>query len=271
MKLRVEHVTTFEYDSPITEGYTELRLKPLDTAGQRCLSFAVETDPSARVHRYLDRHGNDVRHFDVLGPHGRLVVHARSEVSTPETLADEQTRLNPLQRHDYLEPSPRAPFRENVRAFAAACRVPADPKATLERIVAAVRARLRYEPGATDVETDAAEALDHGRGVCQDFAHLGLAACRLNGLPARYVSGYVHAPGQASGAASHAWLDVFFEDRGWVSIDPTHDTPQTPRHVRVAVGRDYADVPPTRGVFKGDAGERLSVKVTVGEQPATFP
>jgi transglutaminase-like putative cysteine protease len=265
MKLRVEHTTTFEYDAPITEGYTELRLKPLDVAGQRCLAFAVATDPPARVHRYLDRHGNDVRHFDVLGPHQRLLVQATSEVKTPEALADEQTRLSPLQRNDFLGPSPRAPFTDSIRAFAAGCRVEADPLATTRRIVEAVRARLLYEPGATDVETDAAEALDHGRGVCQDFAHLALAACRLNGLPARYVSGYVHAPGQATGAASHAWVDVFFEVRGWASFDPTHDTPQTPGHVRVAVGRDYEDVPPTRGVYKGSAGERLSVKVEVTE------
>jgi transglutaminase-like putative cysteine protease len=265
MRLRVEHTTTFEYEAPITEGFTELRLKPLDSAGQRCHSFSVETDPAAQVQRYLDRHGNDVRHFDVLSGHSRLVVHARSEVSTPATLADDQTRLTPLQRHDYLASSPRAPFGDSIRLFAAECLVPADSEATIAKVVEAVRAQLTYEPGATDVETDAAEALQAGRGVCQDFAHLALAACRLNGLPARYVSGYVYAPGRASGAASHAWVDVFIEGRGWVSVDPTHDTQQTPSHVRVAVGRDYADVPPTRGVYKGQSGERLEVKVRVEE------
>jgi transglutaminase-like putative cysteine protease len=263
MKLRVQHTTVYDYDTPITEAYTELRLKPLDSGGQRCLSFTVETDPGALVHRYSDRHGNDVRHFDVLSPHPRLVVEARSEVATPEVLADEQTELSPLQRHDFLAPSTRAPFTDEIRAFAGACHVAGNPEATMRRIVDAVRAQLRYEPGATDVDTDAAEALAHGSGVCQDFAHLALAACRLGGLPARYVSGYVYAPGQASAAASHAWVDVFVSGQGWVSIDPTHDTAQTPRHVRVAVGRDYADVPPTRGVYKGNAGEELEVKVKV--------
>jgi transglutaminase-like putative cysteine protease len=263
MRLRVRHTTAYDYDAPITEAYTELRLKPLDSGGQRCLSFTVETDPTALVHRYSDRHGNDVRHFDVLSPHARLVVEATSEVATPDALADEQMDLAPLQRHDFLAPSPRAPFTEEVRAFAAACRVEGDPEATMKRIVGAVRARLRYEPGTTDVDTNAAEALAQGRGVCQDFAHLALAACRLGGLPARYVSGYVYAPGHASAAASHAWVDVFVSGRGWVSIDPTHDTAQTPRHVRVAVGRDYADVPPTRGVYKGGAGEELEVTVQV--------
>jgi transglutaminase-like putative cysteine protease len=225
------------------------------------LSFTVETDPGALVHRYSDRHGNDVRHFDVLSPHARLVVLARSEVQTPEVLADEQSELTPLQQHDFLAPSTRAPFTEEIRAFATPCHVAGNPEATMKRIVEAVRAKLRYEPGATDVDTDAAGALARGRGVCQDFAHLALAACRLGGLPARYVSGYVYAPGHASAAASHAWVDVFVLGRGWVSIDPTHDTSQTPRHVRVAVGRDYADVPPTRGVYKGNAGEELEVKV----------
>jgi transglutaminase-like putative cysteine protease len=263
MRLRVQHTTVYDYDTPIAEAYTELRLKPLDRGGQRCLSFAVETDPGAVVHGYSDRHGNDVRHFDVLSPHARLVVVARSEVATPEVLVDEQTGLTPLQQHDFLAPSPRAPFTDAVRAFAVGCQIPGDPEATMKRIVEAVRARLRYEPGATDVSTDAAEALAHGRGVCQDFAHLALAACRLGGLPARYVSGYVYAPGHASAAASHAWVDVFVAARGWVSVDPTHDTAQTPRHVRVAVGRDYADVPPTRGVYKGSAGEQLEVTVEV--------
>ncbi|HEY6551897.1 MAG TPA: transglutaminase family protein [Vicinamibacteria bacterium] len=263
MRLRVRHTTTYDYDSPITEGYTELRLKPLDSGGQRCLSFTVETDPGSVVHRYSDRHGNDVRHFDVLAPHARLVVEARSEVATPEVLNDEQTELLPLQHHDFLAPSPRAPFTDEVRAFATPCLVPGDPDTTMKRIVEAVRTRLRYEPGATDVDTDAAQALAHGSGVCQDFAHLAMAACRLGGLPARYVSGYVYAPGDASAAASHAWVDVFVAGRGWVSFDPTHDTAQTPRHVRVAVGRDYADVPPTRGVYKGSAGEKLEVTVSV--------
>jgi transglutaminase-like putative cysteine protease len=263
MRLRVQHTTVYHYDSPITEGYTELRLKPLDSGGQRCLSFTVETDPGALVHRYSDRHGNDVRHFDVLSPHPRLVVEARSEVATPEVLSDEQTELSPLQQHDFLAPSTRAPFTDEIRSFAAPCHVQGDPPATMKRIVEAVRAQLRYEPGATDVDTDAAQALAHGSGVCQDFAHLALAACRLGGLPARYVSGYVYAPGHASAAASHAWVDVFVRGRGWVSIDPTHNTAQTPRHVRVAVGRDYADVPPTRGVYRGSAGEKLEVTVSV--------
>ena len=128
----------------------------------------------------------------------------------------------------------------------------------------AVAGRLVYERGATDVKTRADEVLELGRGVCQDFAHVLLAACRCAGIPARYVSGYLYDPSlQGANAASHAWVDVFDEERGWIALDPTHAREQTDAYVRVAVGRDYADVPPTRGVFKGGATEALDVRVSL--------
>ena len=125
----------------------------------------------------------------------------------------------------------------------------------------ALRSRLVYERGATDVMTRADAALELGRGVCQDFAHVMLAACRRAGIPSRYVSGYLYDPQEEHEAESHAWVDVLDAQRGWVSIDPTHDREQTEAYVRVAVGRDYADVPPTRGVFKGFSEETLEVAV----------
>ena len=126
----------------------------------------------------------------------------------------------------------------------------------------AVHAELVYEPGATDVQTRADEVLALGRGVCQDFAHVLLAACRCIGIPARYVSGYLYDPTLVGdNAASHAWVDVWDETGGWLALDPTHDREQTDAYVRVAVGRDYDDVPPTRGVYTGAANETLSVRV----------
>jgi transglutaminase-like putative cysteine protease len=133
--------------------------------------------------------------------------------------------------------------------------------------MAAVRSRMTYETGATDVQTLADEALVAGHGVCQDFAHVMIGVCRLKGIPARYVSGYLFDPtaGGNGDTASHAWVDVFDPERGWVSLDPTHDREQVNRYVRVGVGRDYADVPPTRGVFKGTAQEELEVAVRIRE------
>ena len=126
---------------------------------------------------------------------------------------------------------------------------------------------MTYETGATDVETLAEEALAAGHGVCQDFAHVMIGLCRLKGIPARYVSGYLfdRSAGGNGGTASHAWVDVFDPERGWVSLDPTHDREQTNCYVRVGVGRDYADVPPTRGVYKGKAREELEVAVRIRE------
>jgi transglutaminase-like putative cysteine protease len=123
---------------------------------------------------------------------------------------------------------------------------------------------LAYERGATSVQTPASEVVALGRGVCQDFAHVLIAACRAEGILARYVSGYLYDDALAEGhGASHAWVDVHDDRRGWVSLDPTHRREQDDSYVRVAVGRDYADVPPTRGVFKGSTEELLSVRVSV--------
>lgn len=264
MRLRVEHTTVLTYDEPIVEGYTELRLRPRDGEGQRLVSFALGTDPTAPLYAYHDRYGNQVSHFDLLAAHERLVVTALSEVETAAgPVPGAERGLTLLDRFDFLAPTPYAPFSLAVRSLAEPCRVEGDAFATANRVLWTVRRHLRYESGATDVTTSADEALARGVGVCQDFAHLTLAACRLLGVPARYVSGYVFAPESASSAASHAWVDVFADRQGWLSLDPTHDRAQGPEHVRVAVGRDYADVPPTRGVFKGNGKESLSVAVRI--------
>jgi transglutaminase-like putative cysteine protease len=263
VRLRIEHTTVFSYDEPVSECYTEVRLKPREGQGQRCLSFSLSCDPTAPVHAYADRYGNEVLHFDLLSPHDRLVVTARSEVETEIGHPGREVELSLLDRFDFLVETDYAPFGAEVRALAGTCVVPGDAAATASRVLWAVRKRLRYETGSTDVTTSAEEALRQGKGVCQDFAHLMLACCRVLSVPARYVSGYIHAPGSRSEAASHAWVDVFAERQGWISLDPTHDSTAGARHVRVAVGRDYADVPPTRGVWKGNAQETLEVTVRI--------
>ena len=228
MWLRIEHTTSFTYDAPIVEAYTELRLRPLSDGGQQCSSFRLTTTPPGlKVREYLDHLGNDVLHFDVLEPHDRLVVTATSEVRTAPVFVDGQRPAGPLERYDFLQPTSRTPFTDSVRAFAAehAGGAGAERAETLGR---AVNESLAYDPGATDVHTTADEALALRRGVCQDFAHLLIAACRSEGLPARYVSGYLYDPAPSGGnAASHAWVDVWDEERGWCSFDPTHSRPRT--------------------------------------------
>jgi transglutaminase-like putative cysteine protease len=264
MWLRIEHTTSFTYDAPIVEAYTELRLRPLSDGGQQCSSFRLATTPPGlKVREYRDQLGNDVLHFDVLEPHDRLVVTATSEVMTAPAFVDGHRSPGPLERHDFLHPTSRAAFTDSVRAFAAE-HARGQGGARAARLSQAVHAALDYDPGATDVHTTGAEALSLGSGVCQDFAHLLIAACRCQGVPARYVSGYLYDPAAAGGnAASHAWVDVWDAEQGWCSLDPTHDRTQNELYVRIAVGRDYDDVPPTRGVFRGNASETLAVSVLV--------
>jgi transglutaminase-like putative cysteine protease len=261
--LLVEHASEFAYDGPIAEAYTELRLRPREGGGQHCTAFRLRTEPpGVRVREYRDHFGNAVHHFDVLESHDRLVVTAVSEVMTPESFANRRYAPTPLELHDYLHPTSYAPFAEGVRDFAGRHPGDGDTAARARELMAGVRGELVYERGATDVQTRADEVLTLGRGVCQDFAHVLLAACRSVGIPARYVSGYLYDPKlEGDNAASHAWVDVWDEAKGWVALDPTHDREQTSAYVRVAVGRDYGDVPPTRGVYKGPASETLSVRV----------
>lgn len=261
MRLRIEHTTSFHYDHPISEAYTEMRLRPLSANGQHCLSFTLTTEPRDEILQHTDRFGNDVRHFDVLLPHQRLIVTAISEVLTPGAFAPEAEALSPLDEFDYLMPTTYAPITADIRQFAQVHIAPDDATATAQTLMHALSGAIKYEKGATDVSTTADQALALGRGVCQDFAHIMIAACRSQGLPARYVSGYLFSRGHD--VASHAWVDVYVPDHGWLSLDPTHDRAQTEQYVRVAIGRDYADVPPTRGIFKGNAKESMDVKVSI--------
>jgi transglutaminase-like putative cysteine protease len=266
MRLLIEHTTTFFYDTPISEAYTEMRLRPLDGNGQRCLAFRLSVEPRSEVTQYTDMHGNDVRYFDVLQPHQKLVVAAHSEVFTPEKFSDEQRAFTLIEAYDYLRPTAYTPVTEAICRLAKPLEVPGDPQATALALLHGVHTAIKYTRGVTNVKTTADDALALGQGVCQDYTHVMLAAARCLGLPARYVSGYLYNPKTPTDEqATHAWLDIYIPEWGWLALDPTHDTPQTPRHVRVAVGRDYADVSPTHGIYTGNAKEQMGVVVRVRE------
>lgn len=264
MRIFIQHITTLIYDSPISEAHTEVRQRPLDTGGQRCLSFHLEVRPErANVLSFVDHFNNTVHYFDWLQPHDRVVITANSEVLTPATFTDTCTDLSPLERFDYLAPTAYAPRDEMICAFAAP-HIAGSPYETAMALMQAIYQNIQYERGATHVKTTADEVIQLRRGVCQDFAHLFIAACRCQGIPARYVSGYLYDPKFfGTEVATHAWADVFIAGHGWISLDPTHNCMQDERYVRVAVGRDYADTPPTRGVFKGNARETLEVRVSI--------
>ncbi len=288
MRYSIRHITRFTYESPITESVMEARMQPRTDTLQRCLQFTLMTTPSARVMTYRDHDNNLVHHFNIPGRHSRLTVTAEALVecmtmrSLPHRLGPAAwSRLGSMaasgQWWEYLAPSTFVQQTEALVAFRAEIGLERgnDPLVALRRLMGEMYARFAYSPRSTRVDSPIDEALETRKGVCQDFAHIFLSLVRPLGIPARYVSGYLFQPAgsqnRSTDGATHAWVEVLLPDLGWVGLDPTNNLIANDRHIRVAIGRDYADVPPTRGVFKGVSTVRseLSVSVTVG--PALSP
>jgi transglutaminase-like putative cysteine protease len=261
----------------------ELWMQPQKSATQRLLSFDLELEPAAHLFSYPDSFGNAVYHFDVPHPHDRLEIVARSAVDTqaPSSLPDaldrgewDRLRSDFIQGEcfDFLRPHGYARRTSALDAFIAKHNIDAlrrlDPLSAARELSHVVYGAFDYETGVTEADSPIDHALAEGRGVCQDFAHIMIAICRDWGLPARYVSGYLFTDraqksDRSDPDASHAWVEVFLPSLRWVGMDPTNDIPAGERHVHVAVGRDYADVPPSRGVFKGESESELAVGVSV--------
>lgn len=272
MRVRIEHATRFEYDGDVVESVIDVRLGPRSDAHQRWGRFEIGTDPVGAVRRYSDGFGNTAFLVTLARAHKHLHLRTVGEIETllvdPFALpAQPPEPLGPSLLADYLDPSPLVPAVPELEALAAPHR-PASAEDTFEavqRLMHVVNQRLEYVPGVTTVETTVIDVLGEPRGVCQDFAHLLVGLCRSVAIPARYVSGYIatDAGGPRRGAgASHAWVEAFTPTHGWRGFDPTNDLVASTYHVKLAVGRDYADVPPHRGTFRGPAQELLSVEVS---------
>jgi transglutaminase-like putative cysteine protease len=283
MQYTIRHVTKFTYDEPISESVMEARMQPRSEASQRCLRFGLSTTPTSRVRMYQDSDGNIVHHFNIPGRHSLLTVTAEAfvEVSEPRPLPealgpgaweqlDAATETGEF--WESLNASPFARRTELLATLAADIGLARgdDPLATVRQIMSDIFRRFEYAPQSTRVDSPIDDALSSRKGVCQDFAHIMIALVRQLGIPCRYVSGYLFQPG-GSGAesidgATHAWVETWLPELGWVGFDPTHNAVTGEHHIRVAIGRDYADVPPTRGVFKGLSAVRseLAVGVSVG-------
>jgi transglutaminase-like putative cysteine protease len=281
MRYTIRHTTRFMYESPISESVMELRMQPRSDGLQRCAQFTLATNPAARMMFYNDHDGNIVHHFNIPGRHSRLTVTASALVECqpppelPDRLDDDAwQRLDELaasgEHWELLAPSAFTGHTPALRRFAADMNLGRndDPLETLRRVMAAIHNTLDYRPKTTRVDSPIDDALTARGGVCQDFTHIFLALARSIGIPARYVSGYLfHGQGDRSvDGATHAWAEVLLPYCGWVGLDPTNNCPVGERHIRVAVGRDYADVPPTRGVFRGTTAVRseLGVMVRIG-------
>lgn len=284
MRLEIVHETRYDYSQPVRESVMELWLQPLPLPRQRLVGFEIVTEPRARLHTYRDWLGNVVYHFDVPAPHDNLVIRSRAlvETLTGEPLPD---RLEAgAWRHlrgidvqarwrDMLAPSHFVTASDALDTFMRERHLsepPPDPLTGLRALNHEIHQAFAYVQGVTAADSPIDAALAHRKGVCQDFAHVMLAVARRWNIPARYVSGYVAPRADRTGDrsapdASHAWVECYLPGPGWVGFDPTNDTLAGERHVVVAYGRDYADVPPTRGVLKGEATSVISVHVEVRE------
>ena len=279
----IRHLTRFAYASPVSESVMELRMRPATDGLQRCLQFDLDVQPRARVFAYRDFLGNWIHHFDVPRRHGQLTITARAHVQIddpaplPAALPANAWEavdcwVDDGEYWDFRQPSRFVAPTESLVAFAAALLGDTprqrDPLTLVRAAVTGIHEAFEYAPHSTRVDSPIDDALAARRGVCQDFTHILLATLRRVQLPCRYVSGYL-APAASAAAtvpmtvATHAWVEVLLPELGWVGVDPTNGSEAGIRHIRVGIGRDYADVPPTRGVFKGGATTALEVSVEV--------
>lgn len=291
MRYRVTHQTTYEYSEAVTLCHNEVRMTPRGERGQTCARSVVEIIPSpAYMTSRLDHFGNQVHYFDVEQPHDVLKVTVTSDcetnrgnepaVASPtcqavrQAFRDRGAHLHEPDLKQFVFPSARASISNEIQRYARATLV--DSRALLdavEELNHRIFAEFTYDPTATHVESPLEQVLSSRRGVCQDFAHLAVAALRSFGLPAAYVSGYLEtqpapgAPKLRGVDASHAWFSVYIPGSGWHDFDPTNDKSPDSRYIVVARGRDYTDVTPLKGVVFGGGNMSLAVAVDVLEQP----
>jgi len=282
MRFHVSHTTRYEYDAPASESFAELRVWPRSNSAQTVADRELIVEPTAQVDQYVDYFGNNVEFFSIPHRHGSLEVHARAEVVTRavelpravlDTTVGEARQLynsRPYRLFEFLQPTALVPLDAHKRIRKTFFPQGASIEAALRSLNHWIYSQFEYQPGVTGVTTPIHEIVSKRRGVCQDFAQLMLAILRSNGIPARYVSGYIeaHDPGQTNtrlvgAAASHAWVEVFLPGDVWWGLDPTNDQAVGERHIVVAVGRDYNDVAPMRGTYKGAVDQKLKVMVSL--------
>jgi len=282
MYISIQHNTRFHYSESITQSLTETRMQPLTEGFQRCLRFKLITTPRTRIMEYRDYLGNAVHTFDIPGAHDQLTITAEAlvEMSYPPLIPDAlpnsdwddiDTFSAGVDFWDMLHPGERTEltprlmqFRDEINA-----KRRRDPLSLLRELNTRIYQAFDYDPTSTTVDSTIDEALETRHGVCQDYAHIMAALVRTLGIPCRYVSGYLYhqrnKKDRSNPDATHAWIEAYLPSLGWVGFDPTNNVIAAERHVRAAVGRDYADVPPTHGIFKGTAESDLEVEVRVNE------
>ena len=297
MRFNIHHRTVYEYRGAATESFIEARLRPAETSHQRLIDHRLGIEPNCTAHQFVDYFGNDVVTFSIVHRHEQLTVdsystvetrevelpHAALEVSVSE--ARQIYRSEKLRLFEFLFPSPAITFNAEINRLANRFFRPKfEIAAAARNLNHWVNTTFAYAPGSTRINSPVTEVLAQKSGVCQDFAQVMIAILRSAEIPARYVVGYIEtdqqrnaarrgrAPKKLIGAAeSHAWVEVYLPGGFWIPLDPTNDCIASQRHVRVAVGRDYLDSTPTRGVFKGAQTKRLAVSVDMKREETPTP
>ena len=261
MRIRVRHATTYAYDQPAFGVIQALRVTPVDHEGQEVLNWRVDVDVDGLLRATRDAFGNVLHLFYAEAPVARLTVRVAGEADVRETAGVVRGAPEPFAPAVFLRPTP---LTEPDRALAAWARDLGgdDRLGALHRVMAELHRSMRFDTQATGVETTAAQAFGAGHGVCQDYAHIFIAAARSLGAPARYVSGHLCRPEAGEQEAAHAWAEAYVPDLGWTGFDPANGVCPGPNYLRVATGLDYLDAAPLRGARRGGGQERLSVTVT---------
>jgi len=272
MKWEVLHRTEYCYASPVRDSFNEARLQPFSDEWQTVEHFLLKVLPAARLRHHHDFYSNVVHHFEIPEPHQLLQVESHLRVTTmPRPLLGGEETPWPLARIGEASKAPRVfEFLQESRFVELSPEVwrlaldvtdgVTDAWQAALALMRFVHSELTYEPSATTAHTHARDVLRDKRGVCQDFAHVMLSLCRTLKLPALYVSGYLATE---SASATHAWVEVLIPGAGWQSLDPTHNCQPGETYVKIAVGRDYADVAPVTGNYKGTTDRKMTVSVAI--------
>jgi transglutaminase-like putative cysteine protease len=267
MRIAIEHVTRYRYSAVATYSVQSLRLTPASFEGQTVLDWTLSCSPEGSITPTQDGFGNTVHLMSVEGSHQDLAIIARGTVEVADRhgvvkgLVDQVPLRVFMRRTELTMPGPG--IVGLVRPLASG-----DTLAGLHALMGQIRGKVEYETGVTDSLTKAEEALGAGHGVCQDHAHIFISACRVGGVPARYVTGYLLTDGVSDEEAHHAWAEAWVEGLGWVGFDVANNVCPTDRYVRLAAALDASYAAPIRGSRRGGGEERLEVEVRVQEQSA---
>ena len=273
VRAQIRHVTQYHYPESAADSFNEVRLQPAQTQYQSLLGFQLYLAPDAPATSHTDYFGTVVHSFHIRKAHRNLRVETAAVVVThprpfPNPVPASNLTAHRDELYEFLQPSKYAPRGDwTVQLEYPVLREDTELLKYLNGLNVHIKTRFTYESGVTEIGTPLEEFLQQRSGVCQDYAHLMIAACREQGIPARYVSGYVYAGSDFLGAgATHAWVDCFVPGSGWVGFDPTNGVMQTENHIVIGAGRDYGDVPPLRGSRRGGGQEQLEVTVSVRSQ-----